>query len=881
MSCILWNCSMYTIENHSNSPSLPPSLSPSPSLFTSSFHSSLPLSFLLFLPPPLFPLPPFIPPSLTLILLTLISYSLSHTQPTHESSGSKKKQRSTKQKHALENSTGSDRVSSSARPAKRTFSLSRKPHPRKKSVYGSVNSLNTDPGYNSMPGHTRRSSVSRRSSPSFRSVRNYPPSSGNRAVVRSQSLRSKPKRRPKLHSLSRATASMYVEQDLDLMLPKLTLEESAKYEYDTTKPIVKNSSLRRSNSLRKSKSRSPIAPTAINSVYGTMHMYTVTDEIARRDSSPLATLSKYYLERLALGTTSFDMSLAIEVPKKEHTSFRSPIGVRQRPVSSLDMQLVAMRNDGTAASRLSNLRLKQVATARADEKQDSLPASNGPIGNGVILRKRIGLLGDVARPASASFVDPPTVKKVQASSRMSLRSHGGSLTDLTQTASPAQTPTQPAQPKRQAPQAPMRTFSRTSSLETPTSGHNTPKGLRKHSPLVASHSNPLSFQSHSSPHSSHDTLTGGGQTPNGRITPVKRSTSPTQHRRPSSPQLPMVHRNTSSPQLTMAQYNMNSHPHPPVHHNTSSSQIPVALISPPLPAALNSPQLRMAQHNASSPQFPVFHSNPNSPQRPMGHRNPSLPQSLAVHQSPVSPQAVVSPQSAIPQQSPMVYQNHAGSPVSPVVHCMPGSPQLPMIHRRPSSPQLPTIQCRSSSPQLPVVPHRTNSPQLPTHHRRPSSPQLLMIPIQEEESMATTHFGLSHTPTAVTPRDMTTPTLHVTNGHIPKVFKRQESLYISPRKQSLTIESMENLANSKHLRVSQILQTGGITGGDLSSSRLDLLEAIRKGIELKQVKQEEQERENLQNMPWDVAAILERRRVLEMDTGSSDDESNVTDWEDD
>jgi hypothetical protein len=92
---------------------------------------------------------------------------------------------------------------------------------------------------------------------------------------------------------------------------------------------------------------------------------------------------------------------------------------------------------------------------------------------------------------------------------------------------------------------------------------------------------------------------------------------------------------------------------------------------------------------------------------------------------------------------------------------------------------------------------------------------------------------------------------------------------------------MENLANSKHLRVSQILQTGGITGGDLSSSRLDLLEAIRKGIELKQVKQEEQERENLQNMPWDVAAILERRRVLEMDTGSSDDESNITDWEDD
>ena len=156
-----------------------------------------------------------------------------------------------------------------------------------------------------------------------------------------------------------------------------------------------------------------------------------------------------------------------------------------------------------------------------------------------------------------------------------------------------------------------------------------------------------------------------------------------------------------------------------------------------------------------------------------------------------------------------------------------------------------------------------------------------MIPIQEEESMATTHFDHHHTPTAVTPQDVTMPTPHVTNGHPLKLFKRQESLYISPRKQTLTIESIENLTNSRHLRASQILQTGGITGGDLSSSRQDLLEAIRKGIQLKQVKKEEQERENLQSMPWDVAAILERRRVLEMDTESSDDQSNITDWEDD
>ena len=117
------------------------------------------------------------------------------------------------------------------------------------------------------------------------------------------------------------------------------------------------------------------------------------------------------------------------------------------------------------------------------------------------------------------------------------------------------------------------------------------------------------------------------------------------------------------------------------------------------------------------------------------------------------------------------------------------------------------------------------------------------------------------------------------NGHVPTPppFLRRDSLYISPRKQSLTLPT----ADKKRLRVSQILETGGIRGGDLSSSRLDLLEAIRKGIQLKQVEMKEREKENLVSMPWDVAAILERRRALELESDTSEEEdSNDTEWED-
>ena len=582
-----------------------------------------------------------------------------------------------------------------------------------------------------MPSYVGRPGNARKSSPSFHST-NHHHTHRHGDVMRSQSLRNRAKRRPKLRTLSTAMVSLYVEPDLNVTFPKTALESSGEYEY-TVRSVKKHSSIRRSHSFHKNKSKSPVPSPSRSSVLDTMHMYTIADEIARRESSPFSLLSKHYLERLDLGSVSFDTCLSIEPTKKENTTFRTPVGIRLRPVSTL------MRYDGTAASRASTLRLKQEMDTAASTKRPESPLDgNGPLFSegGVVLRRRLGVLGPGAhqRPVSASFVEPPTVKKVQATTRMSLRwSHGGSLTDLTQPHStspsqspPTQSPTSKIRPCRPAPQAPARPPSRTG---TPDSGRSTPKGYRTQSPLVRRQSN----NSSSSPRSSSETISGSAvMIPNGRITP-------------------------------------NSH---------------------------------TSKNNRVVP-----------------------------------------------------YQDHCT--VSPVLG----------------------MRCNTSSPQLPMIPIREEgldgqtvvSPlQFPGMQRNTSSPTLPMIAIEEEEMTPFT------APQAVVPPP------RLINGRVPPPpMIRRDSLYVSPRKQSRQQSLTLDVVDVKRLRASQILQTGGITGGDLSSSRMDLLEAIRKGIQLQKVQKKEREEESLVSLPWDVAAILERRLALELDTESSDSESNNTDWEDD
>ena len=68
----------------------------------------------------------------------------------------------------------------------------------------------------------------------------------------------------------------------------------------------------------------------------------------------------------------------------------------------------------------------------------------------------------------------------------------------------------------------------------------------------------------------------------------------------------------------------------------------------------------------------------------------------------------------------------------------------------------------------------------------------------------------------------------------PPPLIKQGSLYISPRKLSVTSYSHSEDIN-KRKKPGQILKAGGIHSVDLSGSRSNLLEAIRKGIQLRKV----------------------------------------------
>ena len=116
---------------------------------------------------------------------------------------------------------------------------------------------------------------------------------------------------------------------------------------------------------------------------------------------------------------------------------------------------------------------------------------------------------------------------------------------------------------------------------------------------------------------------------------------------------------------------------------------------------------------------------------------------------------------------------------------------------------------------------------------------------------------------------------------------KQGSLYISPRKINAShftaprTNGYDDLESGSKLRASQILRAGGVSDGDLSRSHDDLLAAIHKGLQLKKVEKEEKEKERASDsMPWDVAAILERRLAIESDSEQSGDEMDDGEWED-
>ena len=119
---------------------------------------------------------------------------------------------------------------------------------------------------------------------------------------------------------------------------------------------------------------------------------------------------------------------------------------------------------------------------------------------------------------------------------------------------------------------------------------------------------------------------------------------------------------------------------------------------------------------------------------------------------------------------------------------------------------------------------------------------------------------------------------------------RKASLYISPHKNMHTRQKtldkivIEPVVDDTEKRTSKILKAGGVSDGTLDSSRDDLLVAIRTGIRLKKVEKEETERAKRDTMmAWDVAAILERRRAIELDSDSGSEQGyGITEeeWED-
>ena len=160
---------------------------------------------------------------------------------------------------------------------------------------------------------------------------------------------------------------------------------------------------------------------------------------------------------------------------------------------------------------------------------------------------------------------------------------------------------------------------------------------------------------------------------------------------------------------------------------------------------------------------------------------------------------------------------------------------------------------------------------------------------QMDERGATTFAAVVPTNTLSVATPLGVTSQHV-QGSQPKPrdpLLKQGSLYVSPRKINAShlkvplANGYDDLESGSKLRASQILRAGGVSDGDLSRSHDDLLAAIRKGLQLKKVEKEEKEKQRASDsMPWDVAAILERRLAIESDSEQSDNEVDEGEWED-
>ena len=249
--------------------------------------------------------------------------------------------------------------------------------------------------------------------------------------------------------------------------------------------------------------------------------------------------------------------------------------------------------------------------------------------------------------------------------------------------------------------------------------------------------------------------------------------------------------------------------------------------------------------------------------------------------------------------------NQISSPQSPqrrILEGLPKSTRRPAptppqsrsrIHSQGSTPEQlssPLMRRQSSSESSPITPKR-KAPQPPNQKglwsRSSSSEDPLEVktPVIEKRKLfsrqksETETVLVSQTKTETQPRNTTETRDHTQSSEVQP--KGPDKSGVKSKQKVAPVFRKQKSEEKRKKSADQILMSSGVNAG-LSNERSDLLVAIRKGIQLKNVKKEEQrKKQHSSAMPWDVAAILERRYALEI-SDNENEEGAVQDaeWED-
>lgn len=159
-------------------------------------------------------------------------------------------------------------------------------------------------------------------------------------------------------------------------------------------------------------------------------------------------------------------------------------------------------------------------------------------------------------------------------------------------------------------------------------------------------------------------------------------------------------------------------------------------------------------------------------------------------------------------------------------------------------------QKQSIASALTNVLERTRIKELPTSPKNPLSPSSPMSSTafspHNISPSALPSTNLSHvrnlmSPEGVgfltrSPANMVSIAVESDRRRRPPPLIKQGSLYISPRKLSVAgFSPLDDVGYPHKRKAGQILKAGGVDSGDFSGSRSNLLEAIRKGIQLRKV----------------------------------------------